>query len=284
MFDFAKFSRNCLTKEQKYDRLVWFKNLSRNVFEQGAYIALPTNRPKQNLGLVSPILFSTSRSRQLVRSLLQQFIYRVTVLLGTGIPTRKNTVTDKYKKTLLTLPAEVSEAFANLAQGSHPEQRDAYIHNLRQRGWTLQSIAEASGVTRERVRQIAAQTDVDELRLDINFPLPSPPKIEEKPKRVFVEPSPATLERLLELQPFAHQVRSHSPKFREEAEEYTALLWQAHRPIEDGGEGVTLYRLALRLGVTHGALRFRLARYEYKVPAKGTSKVYSPILSRNRAL
>jgi hypothetical protein len=72
-------------------------------------------------------------------------------------------------------------------------------------------------------------------------------------------------------------VRSNGKKYREEAEEYTKLLNHAHTV-----EGVTLYRLAKRLGVTHGALRFRLVRYGYKKPVTATSKVYTPILKENR--
>jgi hypothetical protein len=93
----------------------------------------------------------------------------------------------------------------------------------------------------------------------------------------YIEPSAETLARLLELKPMAMSVRSNSPKFRAEAEEYTRLLDHAHRV-----EGVTLYRLAKRLGVTHGAIRFRLARYGYKLPKNASSKVYQPILEQNR--
>jgi hypothetical protein len=45
---------------------------------------------------------------------------------------------------------------------------------------------------------------------------------------------------------------------------------------------VTLYRLAKRLGVTHGALRFRLVRYGYKQAISAESKAYTPILQQNR--
>jgi hypothetical protein len=94
---------------------------------------------------------------------------------------------------------------------------------------------------------------------------------------VYIEPSPETLKRLLELQPYAQQVRSSGKKYRAEAEEYTSLLNHAHTV-----EGVTLYRLAKRLGVTHGALRFRLVRYGYKKTVTATSKVYNPIIKENR--
>jgi hypothetical protein len=107
--------------------------------------------------------------------------------------------------------------------------------------------------------------------------IPEPPVKQEREKPVYVEPNPDTLARLLELQPYAQQVRSNGKKYREEAEEYTKLLNHAHTV-----EGVTLYRLAKRLGVTHGALRFRLVRYGYKQPVTATSKVYNPIVKENR--
>ena len=94
------------------------------------------------------------------------------------------------------------------------------------------------------------------------------------------EPEPETLARLLELQPLAQLVRSHSPKYRAEAEEYAALVWKAHKE-----QKVTLYRLAKCLGVTHGALRFRLVRYGYMTPAKGgKSRSYQRIMDKNRVV
>lgn len=174
------------------------------------------------------------------------------------------------QKTLLTLPHEVVDAFNAI---DDVDVRNGYIAALREQGWTLQSLADVTEITRERVRQIAGNTEPEAEDL----PLPSPPRKTQKAKPQYVEPSPETLARLLELQPLAQKVRSNSSQYRSEAEEYTALLNYAHTV-----EGVTLYRLALRLGVTHGALRFRLARYGYKKPKEGTSKVYSPIKAENR--
>ena len=176
-----------------------------------------------------------------------------------------------YVKKHQTLPSNIKEAF-NSALDS--DFRDQLIRELRGIGWTLESIATASGITRERVRQIS-MTPASSVTID--FPIPLPPLKPVKPKPVYVEPTPETLARLLELQPLAQQVRSNGKKYREEAEEYTALLNHAHV-----NEGVTLYRLAKRLGVTHGALRFRLVRYGYKTPVNATSKVYTPILDENR--
>ena len=176
----------------------------------------------------------------------------------------------KLRKKLLTLPVEVYGAFGSITTNV---DRDTYIKALRDAGWTLESIGQAADMSRERVRQIVLSTPLHNTEL----PVPPVPEMPERRRPEYIEPSPTSLARLLELQPLAQQVRSNSPKFRKEAEEYTALLNYVH--VE---EGVTLYRLAKRLGVTHGALRFRLARYGYKTPANGSSKVYSPIHQQNR--
>lgn len=162
--------------------------------------------------------------------------------------------------------------------------RNSYLAALRYKGWTLQSIADAVGLSRERIRQIETQVGQDLIQqikmFPEQFPLPEIPTITET--RVVYEayePNPQTLERLKELQPYAQLVRSHSPRYRAEAEEYAALLWKAHNE-----ENVTLYHLAKCLGVTHGALRFRLVRYGYMTPTSGgKSKAYKPIIDKNRA-
>jgi len=161
--------------------------------------------------------------------------------------------------------------------------RNSYIAALRHKGWTLQSIGSAIGLSRERIRQIETkigQDLIDQINMfPEEFPIPSLPVYTET-RTVYeaYEPKPETLARLKELKPFAQLVRSHSPKYRAEAEEYAALLWKAHNE-----EKVTLYHLAKCLGVTHGALRFRLVRYGYMTPAKGgKSKAYFAIIDANR--
>ena len=188
------------------------------------------------------------------------------------------TANDKrYIKKNQRLPQEIHVAFTSL---KGPE-RDALIKELVDNSWTYEAVANASGLTRERVRQIsnAASKLAAEFDFDLNIEIPEPPLKPQKEGPVYIEPHPDTLKRLLELQPYAQQVRSNGTKYREEAEEYTALLNHAHTV-----EGVTLYRLAKRLGVTHGALRFRLVRYGYKKPITATSKVYSPVIRENRAI
>lgn len=181
-------------------------------------------------------------------------------------------MTTEYIKKHQTLPSDIKQTFDEIIDN---QERDYLITALRDKGWTLESIASASGITRERVRQISGATTA--IPVGLSETLPEPPLKPEKPKPVYIEPSAETLARLLELQPLAQLVRSNGTKYRAEAEEYTALLNHAHVV-----EGVTLYRLAKRLGVTHGALRFRLVRYGYKTADKATSKVYTPILEKNR--
>jgi len=176
-----------------------------------------------------------------------------------------------YVKKHQVLPAHVKADFDSALDS---ETRDDFIRELRSKGWTLEAIATVSDLTRERVRQISLSAGSGN---PTGFEVPNPPLKPVKAKPVYIEPTPATLARLLELQPLAQQVRSNGKKYREEAEEYTRLLNHAHV-----NEGVTLYRLAKRLGVTHGALRFRLVRYGYKTPVNATSKVYTPILDENR--
>lgn len=185
----------------------------------------------------------------------------------------------------LVLPDNVQLILKSLDGKTDALVRNSYIAALRYAGWTLQSIGDATGVSRERIRQIESTIDLELVRqikmFPNEFPIPAlPTETVIEYKYEAYEPSPETLARLLELQPMAQLVRSHSPKYRVEAEEYVALLWKAHNE-----EKVTLYRLAKCLGVTHGALRFRLVRYGYMTPSQGgSSKSYRPVMQKNRAM
>lgn len=193
-------------------------------------------------------------------------------------------VTDTY--TLINgqkLPDNVVKILQSFDNSGDMLVRNSYIAALRQHGWTLQSIANASDMSRERIRQIetkVGQDLIDQIKMFPNeFPIPELPT-ETVTRYVYVayEPDADTLARLKELQPYAQLVRSHSPRYRAEAEEYAALLWKAHTE-----QKVTLYHLAKLLGVTHGALRFRLVRYGYTQPSRGgKSKSYNPIMEKNR--
>jgi len=174
----------------------------------------------------------------------------------------------RFRKINLTLPNEVREKFGTLGKS----ERNDYITALRNVGWTLQSISEATGITRERVRQIATVEAVGIVFDEI----PLPPVVPEKMKPVYIEPSEKTLARLRELQPLASQVRGKSPAFRAEGEEFSRLLNHA-RTVE----GVTMYRLAKRLGVTPASIRFRLARYGYMPQLNGDGGSYQVLKSKS---
>lgn len=184
----------------------------------------------------------------------------------------------KYIKKNQQLPETIKKAFEKVSDNT---ERDYLIKQLVDANWTYEAISNASGLTRERIRQIANAFEnlAKEFNFDLSVEIPEPPIKPERSKPEYIEPSPETLARLLELQPYAQLVRANGQKYRAEAEEYTALLNHAHTV-----EGVTLYRLAKRLGVTHGALRFRLVRYGYKKAVTATSKVYKPVIKQNRAI
>lgn len=178
------------------------------------------------------------------------------------------------KKRRVKLPVQVEYIFHAMKD---QDDRDDYIRALNKAGWTQTSIANVINLSRERVRQICSMP-ASETGTGAKFYVPTPPVHEAKPKRVAVEPSEETLNRLIDLKPYAQQVRANAKRYRAEAEEYTRLINKAHEE-----EGVTLYHLAKRLGVTHSALRFRLARYGYKTPGEGAkSRAYKPIKQENR--
>jgi hypothetical protein len=186
----------------------------------------------------------------------------------------------KHIKKNQVLPQDIHIFFSTISGNN--DVRDILICQLVDANWTYEAVANASGITRERVRQIRKAASTSALRHEdqhLLIDIPEPPLKPEPIRPTYIEPSPKTLQRLLELQPYAQQVRSNGTKYREEAEEYTALLNHAHTVEE-----VTLYRLAKRLGITHGAIRFRLVRYGYKNAVTATSKVYMPIIRDNRAL
>lgn len=186
-------------------------------------------------------------------------------------------MTSQYQKINHVLPREVVDTFKTLS--GDVSKRNAYIKALRNQEWSLQSLADVQGVTRERIRQIC-NGDYESVTKDVSvagLPLPTPPLKPVREKKVYPEPRQEVLERLKELQPLAQQVRSHSPRYRQEAEEYSLLIFKTYKE-----DGVSLFRLAKYLGVTHGSLRFRMARYGYIEKNGSTNSCYKPILDKNR--
>lgn len=169
------------------------------------------------------------------------------------------------------LPPNVSETFDLIRDDI--DRRNSYAAALRGAGWTLSAIADASGISRERVRQVIGTAEPEAVG-----PVPTPPlrPTPQGPKE-YAKPDPAKLARLLELKPVARKVTGSSKNNRQAGEEYTKLIADVHLNDE-----VPLYRLAKYLDVTAGALRSRLVRYEYIEPKGGKSKSYNRINPENR--
>ena len=186
---------------------------------------------------------------------------RPTVLIAGGI--------QRYGQ---VLPDSVVNSFTEL---HFPEDRNDYMKALHEVGWTGRAIAVACKMSAERIYQIlasGAQTEHTPATLVVP---PAPRKmVKQKAVATYTEPSPEMLARMKELQPLAQLVRSSSPRYRAEAEEYTYLLNEATK------QGCTVYRLAKLLGVTHSALAFRLVRYGYRSTVHGQTKAYQPVMHR----
>ena len=167
-----------------------------------------------------------------------------------------------------SLPSEVKDNFERITDTL---DRDEYVRRLRGAGWTLQSVAECCGVTRERVRQLCTEDSVHSEFVD-GLTIP------ELPKRLVTKPSPKRIDpevadKLRELKFFASQVRANSPKYRAEAEEFTALI--NHQMLD----GISVVTLSKVLGVTHAAITSRLVRYGYrKINSEG--KMFQAIKNR----
>ncbi len=175
---------------------------------------------------------------------------------------------DKFSQ---VLPQQVVDNFNEATY----EERNNYIHELTNAGWTKASIGRACNLSRESIRQIVAKTTHT---VQTNFYVPEPPIHPYPTKVTYTLPPTEMLERMLELQPYAQKVRSSSPRYRAEAEEYSYLLNEA---IEK--HGVTVYRLAILLGITPSAIQFRLVRYGYR-NSSGTSRSYNKIIEANKAV
>lgn len=175
------------------------------------------------------------------------------------------TVTQKVRQ---SLPTEVKDNFDRITDTL---DRDEYVRRLRAKGWTLQSVADCCGVTRERVRQLCKEQRIDSEFVD-GLSLPELPKrvvTKKVPKRI----DPEVADKLRELKFFASQVRSNSPKYRDEAEEFTALINQQML------DGISVVTLAKVLGVTHAAITSRLVRYGYR-KINSDSKMFQAIKNR----
>jgi predicted transcriptional regulator len=184
-------------------------------------------------------------------------------------------VKTKNKMTNHTLPKEVGDSLRSLPL----RERRAYATKLSNAGWTLQSIANELGLTREAIRLYEKATSNDETEVQLaikNLPIPELPKVEVYRERIKkVEPTPELIAQLKELHSKAVLVRGKGKLYREEAEQFTKLLYEA---VESG---ISTYRIAKEIGVTVGALSFRLVRYGYKT-TNGKSYSYRQLTHRKK--
>jgi len=198
-----------------------------------------------------------TKSMRLTKGMKQ---HKEQILVGTRVP-----------KSNLTLPKEVTDILISLPL----TERKAYASELCKAGWTLQSVATPLNITRESIRLYTLAEHSGEVLAKIsNLPIVQPPVIEvyvERVKRIL--PDPKVIAQLKELQPKAFMVRGKGKSNREEAELYTRLIYEL---MESGVSG---YRIAKELGVTHSALAFRLVRYGYTT-SNGTSRSYRQLTHR----
>lgn len=190
---------------------------------------------------------------------------------GTKLEKETIKVGNKVIKTGLVLPKEVSEVLQSLPL----QERKAYAHLLRKAGWTLQSIATPLSLTREAIRLYAKEEPSGEALAKVtHLPIPEVPTVEVFIHRVKkIQPDPEVMAKLKELQPKAFMVRGKGKANRKEAELYTKLIYET---LESGVSG---YRLAKELNVTHSALLFRLVRYGYTTTT-GKSGSYRQLTHR----
>jgi len=169
---------------------------------------------------------------------------------------REVTLGNPIPKQLLT--AEVHLAFSSLTT---KEERNQYVWRLRtEEGWSLESIGQAIGVTREMVRLIVkelSKTSFTLLPTVSHLVVPKRVRYEKVTfKRKPLDPSVAV--RLKELHARATLVRGKSSDNRFEAGELSRLIH------EQTLLGVSTYTIAKELGLTIGAINLRLIRYGYK--------------------
>ena len=187
---------------------------------------------------------------------------------------------EKKQKWGLVLPTEVVVALKDLRDNKHSEMFADYVELLREEGWSLASIADPLGVTRERIRQIAnscKSLELAEAFADARgWKVPRVPYLAPKYMRktpIPLKPSEETVARLMALKPVASSVRWASSKGRAEAEEYVGII------ADEIKRGVTVYMVAKSLGVTPLAIRSRLSRYGHLPPTTGGSETYQAMFA-----
>lgn len=156
------------------------------------------------------------------------------------------------------------EVYLIFASFKTKEERNQYVWRLRkEEGWSLESIGQAVGVTREMIRLIVDKLDRTPFQLMLSVASHQVPKRARVARVIYRKTpvDPEALKVLKELHATATLLRGKSVKNRTEAEEFTRLIH------EQTLLGVSTYTLAKELGLTVGAINLRLIRYGYRKTA-----------------
>ena len=182
----------------------------------------------------------------------------------------KKVVGQKKVRTGQALPKETADLLKSLPL----QERKVYSQRLAKEGWTLQSIANVLGISRQAVDyyRTKGQLTDEAIANAMKLPIPSIPT-KDITKMKAKEVDSDVLLQLKELHSKAKLIRGKGKKYREEAELFTKLAWEQHQ------QGVSVYSLAKSLGLTTGALQFRFVRYGYKT-SKGKSSSYKMMKHR----
>jgi hypothetical protein len=149
-----------------------------------------------------------------------------------------------------------------------------------QEGWTYVALAQPLGVSRERVRQLANGATGHAHGVDIP---PPPHRPDPQPPGTPPPTSPPTLSRqevsrLRRMCRAVSAVNGATPAddpLRHLSTQFTAELAAAHT------RGVSVYMIGKQLGVTHGAIRFRLGRHGYlPLPPSMRHQQYKGVTSK----
>ncbi|HZM83815.1 MAG TPA: hypothetical protein VFC19_49485 [Candidatus Limnocylindrales bacterium] len=132
----------------------------------------------------------------------------------------------------------------------------ATVSAARRRGWTLVSLGNALGVSRERVRQWAETADINQ---PITLEIPDLPPKPEPYKHVIPTLTPQQVEQLRDLR---HKAMAMGCK---DANHPAIAAGHEFAVMVNGyvAAGHRLRDIARELGITSGALRFRLGRWGF---------------------
>lgn len=174
------------------------------------------------------------------------------------------------RKRNLSLPDETVELIKSLNR----QEFISYCRALKAEGWTLQSIADAKGITRERIRQLVV--GYPEVSAPINhLPVPKLPVIEAVKVVKKVREVPDEVAMLLkDLHSKAYWVRGKSPLNREEAERLGEFIWDLIH-----NQFYSINQVAKAIGVSHLAIRARLVRYGY-AKSDGKTRIFRQLTHR----